>query len=194
MALDLDIVTIAGHLCTVSLLPSETVLDLKAAIEAETKIPWSEQKLLLQANWEHTVLKNSQALSDCGLDAHDQDIMLVRSRPYNGKYKVDIKWNGSPTVEILGDLAKVSWGEHCIEAEIQWDPGLPQKATFTGLKLATSEWARRHTRGGHKDSDGVTETFTMMFKGDAAADGFSGTFQRQFEGPLPMQGCYLGDD
>merc|ERR1711879_998829 len=124
-------------------------------------------------------LQNESALSEQGLE-DGGEVVLVRVQPYNGKYEVDIDWNGTYTVELLGTHAKVTTGDKGFEAEIDWQE--PQKAVFSGLRFVTTYWAKYHSDSEHSAEQGVEEKFEINFHGDAGAAGFEGTFQRQYEG------------
>eukprot|EP00419_Tripos_fusus_P055736 CAMPEP_0172812544 /NCGR_PEP_ID=MMETSP1075-20121228/10108_1 /TAXON_ID=2916 /ORGANISM="Ceratium fusus, Strain PA161109" /LENGTH=202 /DNA_ID=CAMNT_0013652117 /DNA_START=48 /DNA_END=656 /DNA_ORIENTATION=+ len=194
MTLNLNVCSMVGPLCEVSVAATGTVDDLKSAIEAVAKIPKHEQKLMLRQGWDMAVLQSSKALEDCGVVENGTDITMVRSQPYNGKYEVNITWNGTIQLQIFGTHAKATFGNTGFESEIEWDTADVRKCTFSGRRMVTTEWARRKTGGEHKAEEGVMETFHLQFAGEGGAEGFEGTFQRQYEGPLNLKGVFVGDE
>mmetsp|Transcript_79196 Transcript_79196/g.240265 ORF Transcript_79196/g.240265 Transcript_79196/m.240265 type:complete len:231 (+) Transcript_79196:94-786(+) len=189
-ALRLKVFGMSGsELCEVSASAEDTILDLKAAIEVAAQVPAHEQRLMARQGWELSVLQNAAVLKDSGLGG-GTELVMVRQQPFNGKYSVKIKWNGAVELQILGTHAKVMC-EKGFEAEVEWDAADPRRATFSGRRMVTTQWAQRHTRGMHQEGEGVLETFRVEFLGDEAAAGFTGSFQREFEGPLPMSGTFV---
>eukprot|EP00421_Protoceratium_reticulatum_P025218 CAMPEP_0168461402 /NCGR_PEP_ID=MMETSP0228-20121227/53965_1 /TAXON_ID=133427 /ORGANISM="Protoceratium reticulatum, Strain CCCM 535 (=CCMP 1889)" /LENGTH=140 /DNA_ID=CAMNT_0008476713 /DNA_START=1 /DNA_END=423 /DNA_ORIENTATION=+ len=137
-------------------------------------------------------MHNSKTLGE--LELHDgSGVVLVRVQPYNGRYKVEVQWNGTANLEVLGSHAKVTWGSEGFEAEITWDPEDHRKGTFKGRRFITTEWAGINTENKHTKEEGVSETFSMVFEDDSAEAGFQGSFQRTYEGPLSMKGIYDGE-
>uniref|UniRef100_A0A7S2I906 Ubiquitin-like domain-containing protein n=1 Tax=Alexandrium andersonii TaxID=327968 RepID=A0A7S2I906_9DINO len=196
MALELKVNTLSGELCTVNVDGSTLVKDLKVAIAEKAGIPPSEQKLMCRAagGWDLNLLINTSTLTDAGVEA-GSEVVLVRVQPYNGKYELHITWNGLSSLQMLGSHAKFCWGSgKGFEAEIQWDEANERKAYFKGRTMSTSEWARRHTKGQHSEEQGLEEQFWLEFRGDGAADGFTGTFRREFEGDLDLTGKFLGEE
>lgn len=197
MALELRVNTLTGELCTVDVDGSMLVKDLKAAIAAKAEIPAAEQKLMCRAaaGWDLNLLSNASTLADAGIES-GSEVILVRVQPYNGKYEVDIQWNGAGSLQILGSHAKFSWegSGKGFEAEIQWDEADERKAYLRGRTMSTSYWAKHYTKGAHSQEQGVEEELWLTFSGDSAADGCAGKFQREYEGALPLKGRFLGED
>mmetsp|Transcript_115556 Transcript_115556/g.326670 ORF Transcript_115556/g.326670 Transcript_115556/m.326670 type:complete len:194 (-) Transcript_115556:90-671(-) len=190
MATEINVTTISGDtLCTVSLSNDQCIEDLKAEVQAQSCIPVAQQKILKRAGWDLIPLQDDDRLDDCLEDS--SEVVLVHFKPYDGKYKVAVKWNGDHTVEILGDHAKVTAGTTGFEAKIEWDG---RNAKFEGRRYTTTEWSRKHTSGSHKAEDGLVEKYDVMFNTDEGSGGFTGTFQREYEGTLPMSGTFMDEN
>ena len=159
--------------------------------------------------------------SPCNFLDFDMLILIAAMNPPAerwafGRYTVDIKWNGTYTLVL--DEVGAHWGKPAassdgVGAELPCGPYSLNDRHFCMTlynPTASTVWSGRH--GGTAGQKGMTESLDVHFEAlpmwaAAAVEGgggeqqpppqlrtFTGTFQREFEGPLPCTGYSVSLD
>eukprot|EP00928_Gymnodinium_smaydae_P031518 TRINITY_DN23107_c0_g2_i1.p1 TRINITY_DN23107_c0_g2~~TRINITY_DN23107_c0_g2_i1.p1 ORF type:complete len:201 (+),score=40.39 TRINITY_DN23107_c0_g2_i1:81-683(+) len=194
MSLRLSVSSLSGAICEIEAERDWLGSELKLRIQSLTEVAATSQRLLFPSGElaDQAPLSSVLDAAAAGGDGEENvlEVMMLTRGVYDGRYYVTVKWNGPRTVDIIGGVARTEFGEF----PITWDTDEPRQCSFTDAHDGTSMWAKRHTGGRHTEKDGLQEEYDIIFKGDDAASGFSGTFKRSFEGPLPMTGRLKPDE
>eukprot|EP00929_Paragymnodinium_shiwhaense_P032824 TRINITY_DN18140_c0_g1_i2.p1 TRINITY_DN18140_c0_g1~~TRINITY_DN18140_c0_g1_i2.p1 ORF type:complete len:212 (-),score=19.32 TRINITY_DN18140_c0_g1_i2:410-1045(-) len=187
--------TLEGELTEVSFDASATGQAIKEVIVAI--VAESQAEPLQAARFRLFVgsaeLKASESWKACAATTSGcSEMFLVFCGAYDGKYCVTPKWNGDIEFEILGSTVRMMDNNNLWP--IQWDNADARRCSFETHKDGTSAWAQRHTDRMHQSSDGLTETFWLTFHSDGRENGFSGAFQRSYEGKLDLVCCTVLDE
>lgn len=183
--------SVGGALCELHIDRNTSGGDVKAAIENETQIEASKQRLVVGSKELRDAELLSELLPEGSTDTPvvSADMLLIRKGKYDGRYKAKPKWNEPCEFVIFGTTVEMGDAYFAID----WDHDDDKKCAFTRTLKGTCHWAQVHTEGKHKEEDGLEEVFHLTFRSDKHDDGFTGTFQRSYEGPLPLQDCqYIG--
>lgn len=180
---------IAGPICEVKVDRTNTGWQVKEAIQEATQG-------LYEACMQRLVIGNKQLGSQTPLHelleegVEEVSVLLVRTGRYDGLYEVQIELNGPVRLTISADTVWHSENSF----PIKWYATDHRKCEFTIQRAITTYWSTHHTEGKHTAEEGVKENFKLTFASDDPRDGFTGRFQRSYEGSLAIEGStFLGE-